>query len=105
MDNIDDAYGVIYKTTNNVNGRYYIGKKCLHKGKAWDKYWGSSIELIADMKYYGKHNFSKEIIHQCNSSYDLSYWEIDAIIKHNWLSTQCYNQNISGKYFKSKITI
>jgi hypothetical protein len=104
MYNPNDPYGIIYKITNNINGKYYIGKKCLHKGIAWSKYWGSSKELVADMKQYGKDNFSKEILQQCTSSYELSYWEIDAIIKHDWLSPNCYNQNISGKYFKSKLT-
>lgn len=97
------SYGVIYKITNNLNGKYYIGKKCLHKGKKWENYWGSSKELQADIKQHGKHNFSKDILIYCDSSYELSYYEIDQMIKHNWLNDDCYNQNMSGRYFKSKL--
>jgi hypothetical protein len=96
-------YGVIYKITNLENGKYYIGKKCLNKGKRWESYWGSSKELTADIKLYGKNKFTKDILRYCDNSYELYYWEIDTQIKYNWLDDKCYNQNISGKYFKSKL--
>lgn len=99
-----NSYGVIYKITNTINGKYYIGKKCLHKGKAWDKYYGSSKELLADIKQHGIQYFTKDILIYCDSSYELSYHEIEQMIIHNWLSDDCYNKNMSGKYFKSKLT-
>jgi len=99
----NERYGLIYIITNLTNQRYYIGKKCLHKGKAWEKYWGSSKELLADMKTMGKENFKKEILKYCDTSYELSYHEIDQMVRHNWLSDKCYNQNMSGRYFKSKL--
>jgi hypothetical protein len=99
----ENSYGLIYKITNTINHRYYIGKKCLHKGKAWEKYWGSSKELSADIKQHGKDKFNKEVLQYCESSYELSYYEIEYMIKHNWLSADCYNQNMSGRYFKSKL--
>jgi len=98
-----ERYGLIYIITNLTNQRYYIGKKCLHKGKAWELYWGSSKDLIADMKMMGKENFKKEILKICDSSYELSYHEIDQMVRYNWLSDKCYNQNMSGRYFKSKL--
>ena len=98
-----NSYGLIYKITNTINGKYYIGKKCLSKGKAWDKYWGSSKELSADIKQHGKDKFIKEVLQYCESSYELSYYEIEHMIKHNWLSNDCYNQNMSGRYFKQKL--
>jgi len=76
----------------------------LSKGKAWDKYWGSSKELSNDIKQHGKDKFTKEVLQYCESSYELSYYEIEHMIKHNWLSAECYNQNMSGRYFKSKLT-
>ena len=75
----------------------------MHKGKAWDKYWGSSKELSTDIKQHGKDKFNKEVLQYCESSYELSYYEIEHMIKHNWLSDDCYNQNMSGRYFKSKL--
>jgi hypothetical protein len=96
-------YGIIYKITNLTNGKYYIGKKCLNKGKKWINYWGSSKQLQEDIKIHGKANFTRDILRYCDNSYELSYWEIDTQIKYNWLSSECYNQNVSGKYFKSKL--
>jgi len=97
------AYGVIYMITNHINHKYYIGKKCLHKGKKWDNYWGSCKELINDIKKEGKENFSKKVLRNCYGNLELIYYEIDTMIRYNWLSEKCYNQNISGKYFKSKL--
>jgi hypothetical protein len=99
-----EKYGLVYKITNTLNQRYYIGKKCLSKGKAWDKYWGSSKDLQADIKQHGIQYFTKDILIYCDSSYELSYHEIEQMIKHDWLNDNCYNKNMSGKYFKSKLT-
>jgi len=99
----NDTYGVIYKITNKVTGMYYIGKKALNKGKKYETYWGSSKQLTADIKQYGKEHFIKEILMYCNTSYELSYYEIEYIIKNDWLSDKCYNKNIIGKYFKNKL--
>jgi hypothetical protein len=100
---MDNMYGIVYLITNNITNQYYIGKKALHKGKPYATYWGSCKELTADIKQYGKHNFTKEILKYCVSSYELSYCEIEYLIKYNWLNDKCYNGNISGKYFKSKL--
>ena len=55
------------------------------------------------MKMMGKENFKKEILKYCDTSYELSYHEIDQMVRHNWLSDKCYNQNMSGRYFKTKL--
>ena len=50
----------VYKTTNLVNGRYYIGKtttKYLNK-----KYFGSGKILLEAIKKYGEENFKREIL-------------------------------------------
>ena len=103
IQQMDNSYGLIYKITNTINGKYYIGKKCLNKGKKWEKYWGSSKDLQADIKQYGVEHFTKDILIYCNNSYELSYYEIEYMIRYNWLSDKCYNQNMSGRYYKSKL--
>ena len=100
---LEEKYGLIYIITNLVNQKYYIGKKALNKGKDWSKYYGSSKDLLADMKVIGKENFKKEILRYCDSSYELSYYEIEYMVRYNWLNNNCYNQNMSGRYFKSKL--
>ena len=49
---------IIYKTTNKVNGKIYIGK---HNGKI-QKYLGSGRNLLLAIKKYGKENFFRETI-------------------------------------------
>lgn len=50
----------IYKTTNIVNGRYYIGA---HKtDNVNDSYLGSGLAIKRAIKYYGRQSFVKNII-------------------------------------------
>ena len=57
-------FGYIYKTTNLINGKIYIGKR---QKQEFDKYYlGSGIYLKKAIEKYGKENFSCEIIDKCN---------------------------------------
>lgn len=59
--NEDEFKFVIYKITNLLTGRYYIGKHKTKKPLDW--YYGSSPDLQKDIKKHGKKNFKKEILH------------------------------------------
>ena len=64
---IEEALKKGYEAVNKISfeGMQYrrdIGKKALNKGKPWKNYWGSSKDLLADIKLLGKHNFKKEIL-------------------------------------------
>lgn len=65
---------VIYKTTNLINGKYYIGKDA----RNLNYYLGSGKLLKKALKKYGKNNFVKEILEVCNSLEELEdrekYW-------------------------------
>lgn len=54
--------GIIYKTTNQLNGKWYIGKD----EKNNPKYLGSGVLLAQAIKKYGKEHFKKEVIVECN---------------------------------------
>lgn len=65
--------GYIYKTTNLINNKVYIGK---HKSTIYDKnYFGSGRFILEDIAKYGIHNFSNEIIYEATSIDDLNNHE------------------------------
>lgn len=120
-----DALGFIYKITNLLTGRFYIGKKSLWSKKRvkiskkekllnptrkiykeviketnWREYTGSSLVLNQDIEKLGKENFKKEIIQWCYSKRELSYSEVKWQFYYNVLEIDSYNGNILGKFFK-----
>ena len=120
-----DALGFIYKITNLLTGRFYIGKKSLWSKKRvkiskkekllnptrkiykevikennWREYTGSSLVLNQDIEKLGKENFKKEIIQWCFSKRELSYSEVKWQFYYNVLEIDSYNGNILGKFFK-----
>ena len=71
-------YGYVYLTTNNVNGKQYIGQ---HISETFDKNYKGSGKLIRQaFKKYGKRNFSTIILEECNSQEELNKKEKDWIL-------------------------
>jgi group I intron endonuclease len=62
---------IIYKTTNLINGKIYIGQD----SKNNPKYLGSGIILKQAIKKYGTINFKKEVLETCKTIDDLNYKE------------------------------
>lgn len=65
----------IYKTTNNINNKIYIGQT----SKPTDSnYLGSGHILLKAISKYGSKNFTREIIEECNSKEQMNerekYW-------------------------------
>ena len=78
-------YFTVYKTTNTVNGRFYIGK---HKTKNLnDGYMGSGKLLKQAIDKYGKDNFIKEILFVFDNEDDMNKKEKELVI----LSEESYN--------------
>jgi len=53
---------IIYKTTNTINGKFYVGKD----SKNNPAYFGSGMILQKAIAKYGKENFKKEILEYCS---------------------------------------
>jgi hypothetical protein len=128
----EDCVGFVYNITNTISGRQYIGKKLAKFSKTtyktvklkngtkkkkkirskidsdWQEYYGSSVELTADIEKLGKENFSREILHYCKSKAETSYVEAREQFDRKVLeSTDYYNGQISvrvhGSHIRNKI--
>lgn len=64
---------IIYKTTNTINGKFYIGK---HKTKCLDDgYMGSGKILKHAISKYGVENFHREILYSCKTEREMNLFE------------------------------
>lgn len=88
---------LIYKITNNVNGRYYIGRHTTRD--IHDNYMGSGKAIRNAIKKYGKEYFTKEIIAEANSAEDL--WELERQIVNESVVKDplSYNMTYGGKSY------
>lgn len=84
---------VIYKTTNRINGKYYIGKDA----KNYNGYLGSGIVIKAAIKKYGKENFIKEILCSCISLEELAQKEMEYITPNILKDPSSYNLALGGQ--------
>jgi hypothetical protein len=128
-DQINGYYGFTYIITNLETNKFYIGKKAfIHNKKkkltkkeiaeqsgpgrrattridqvdsGWKSYYGSSKELLYDIKLLGEDKFERVIIHLAKNKKQLTYFELQEQITYNVLFTDnSYNDNIAGKYFR-----
>lgn len=88
-------YGFVYITTNNVNGKKYIGQK-KYGVNGWETYLGSGVALNNAIKKYGKENFTREIIDEANSSEELNKKEIYWIKYYNAIKSNVFYNIASG---------
>ena len=105
--------GFIYIIENLSNGKKYIGKKHFWsriKNKKtgrrkktesdWRKYYGSSDDLLKDIKEIGVEQFKRTILHLCIYKKQMTFleqkeqWDRNVIMNDGY-----YNTNIGGKFF------
>lgn len=85
---------IIYKTTNLVNGKFYIGKHNQSK-KSFDGYYGSGSLLKKAIKKYGKNNFVRETLFEFGNENEAYQQEIK-VIRENLSNPLCYNLRSGG---------
>lgn len=125
-----NCYGFVYLITNLNNGRIYVGKKAfMYKKKTrlskkakkatgkrikveqvdsqWLNYFGSSIDLKADVSLLGPSSFKREILHICKNKAQMSYLEAKEQFARGVLEMgdKSYNKWIGIKSFKSQYII
>ena len=91
--NIPITRMIVYKTTNLINGKIYIGQSV----KNDPKYLGSGDLIVAAIKKYGKNNFIKEILEECENINELNEKERKYIASYNSTDKNIgYNIAIGG---------
>jgi len=115
-EQIGDYVGFVYLITDLSNNKKYIGKKNFWstrrlpplKGKKrkrvvknesdWKDYFGSSEQVKLLVESHGRNNFTREILHLCNSKGEMSYLEAKEQFDRNVLfSNEYYNEFIGCK--------
>jgi len=88
---------IVYKITNLINGRYYIGRHATKNVN--DSYMGSGIAIRNAIEKYGIENFKKEIIAEAESREEL--WELEKrIVNETVVSDEkSYNMAYGGKHY------
>ena len=120
-ENIDDNFGFVYRITNLLNGRQYIGRKYFWSfrkppGKKrkvkqegdWKRYYGSCPELKEDFKTVNNPVFfRREILSLHSTKGKVNFEETRQLFLNEVLSQKLtdetplyYNSNILGRYYR-----
>ena len=87
-------YHIIYKTTNLINGRFYIGMHSTNNLD--DNYLGSGWILKEAIKKYGRENFQKEILFIFNTRLEAREKEAEIVNTDFIKDNSNYNLVIGG---------
>jgi hypothetical protein len=94
MSRKQKKYHYIYKTTCGVNGKYYIGMHSTDNIN--DSYLGSGKRLWNSINYYGKENFTKEIVEFCENRVELKKREKEIVNEELLNEKLCMNLQVGG---------
>lgn len=84
---------IIYKSTNLINAKIYIGQS-MHNNRS---YFGSGALIKKAVKKYGKQNFIKEVLQECNTIEELDLRERIWIKYYNSTNREIgYNLQLGG---------
>jgi hypothetical protein len=87
-------YHIIYKVTNLINGKIYIGKHSTNN--IHDNYLGSGTALLSAVDKYGKENFKKEILSYHSTSEEALIEEALLVTPDFILRSDTYNIVVGG---------
>ncbi len=85
----------VYKIINNINNKFYIGKR-KHNNPKIDLYMGSGKLIKLAIEKYGKSNFSKEIIEIFKTNDEAAKLEFELVTKEVIKNPNCYNLHEGG---------
>lgn len=94
MQRVNFMYYTIYKITNLINGKTYIGK---HQTKnLYDDYMGSGKLIVAAISKYGLKNFRKDILFVFDNKDDMDAKEEEIVTEDYVQSPDTYNLKTGG---------
>ena len=89
------VWGIIYKITNLINGKIYIGQTVKSLEKRWKNHLASSKKsnypIHLAIKKYGQENFSREILFECSTQEELNSQELKNALELNSFAPNGYN--------------
>lgn len=85
----------VYKIENNLNGKWYIGKR-RHLNPTDDPYMGSGKLIQQAIKKHGRENFTKTIIEIFENNDDAANLEKKLVTKETISTNQSYNMHEGG---------
>lgn len=91
---MDEIYYTVYRITNKINGKIYIGT---HKTRNLDDgYMGSGTYLKLALKQYGLENFKKEILFTFKTPEEMYAKEMEIVNKDFLVTEHTYNLVVGG---------
>ncbi len=91
-------YHYLYQITNNLNGRIYIGRRSTDIEPHLDNYMGSGVQITRAINKYGIENFTKEIVHYCETFEELCALEFIIVNEKFINKPETYNLKVGGLY-------
>ena len=94
MPRKEKNYHFIYKTTNLLNGKYYIGMHSTNELE--DGYLGSGKRLRYSINKYGEENHERIILEYCDSRSELKSREEEIVNLNEIAKVECMNLKVGG---------
>jgi group I intron endonuclease len=91
----EDMYGFIYLTTNKINNKKYIG---MCKNTHREGYIGSGTLLKEAIKKYGRENFERNVLQECETFEELCLAEASWIDHYNAVNDVNFYNLTSGGF-------
>lgn len=99
----ETRYGYVYRITNLINNKTYIGQHKIVKGEKWLTYMGSGRLIRQAIHKYGINNFHKEILCYADFKTDLNEQEKEFITQELIDGHSEYNIDGSDSSLRAKI--
>lgn len=91
---MEKKHNFVYITTNLINKKQYIGSHATNDLN--DSYLGSGRIFLKALRKYGRENFKREILHECETILDARKLEAPMIVQHQTMFPYGYNVHDNG---------